>query len=111
MNKNSMKDLLIKVLNYYAATDKDAVYARKGLYEKGSVPAVDLKVWGIEGYKSSVYPYIVVRGKVLDAPEEYNDVSGKVTADYQNYLDEQWIKSLRAKYKVEINKDVLKTIK
>ena len=111
MNKNSMNNLLVKVLNFYAATDMDAVYARKGLYEKGSVPAVDLKVWGIEGYKSSVYPYVVVRGKVLDAPEEYNDVSGKVTADYQNYLDEQWIKSLRAKYKVEINKDVLKTIK
>lgn len=111
MNKNSMKNLVTKVLNHFSDVDKDAVVARQGLYEKGTVPAVDYKVWGIEGYKSNVYPYVVVRGKVLAAPEEYKDVSGRVTADYQNYLDEQWVKSLRAKYKVEINKDVLKTIK
>ncbi len=111
MSKNSMKNLLVRVLNHFSDVDKDAVLARQGLYEKGTVPAVDYKVWGIEGYKSNVYPHVVVRGKVLAAPEEYNDVSGRVTADYQNYLDEQWIKSLRAKYKVEINKDVLKTIK
>ncbi len=111
MNKNSMKGLLTKVLNHFSDVDKDAVTARQGLYEKGTVPAVDYKVWGIEGYKSNVYPYVVVRGKVLTAPEDYNDVSGRVTADYQNYLDEQWVKSLRSKYKVEINRDVLKTIK
>ena len=38
-------------------------------------------------------------------------VRGLVTADYQNYLEEKWIKGLNDKYKVEINEAVLKTVK
>ena len=56
-------------------------------------------------------PNIIVFGKNLGiTPENYTDVKGKVIADYQKYLEAQWIKSLRNKYKIEINKDVLNTI-
>jgi len=34
-----------------------------------------------------------------------------VTADYQEYLEKEWIKALRAKYPVVINQAVLKTVK
>lgn len=36
---------------------------------------------------------------------------GMVTADYQNYLETEWLSYLKNKYKVKINDDVLKTIK
>jgi peptidyl-prolyl cis-trans isomerase SurA len=36
---------------------------------------------------------------------------GMVTADYQNYLETEWLNYLKNKYKVKINDDVLKTIK
>ena len=50
-------------------------------------------------------------GKNLNlTPEVYTDVKGKVTADYQQYLEAQWVESLRKKYKIEINKEVLSTI-
>ena len=49
-------------------------------------------------------------GEVIEAPETYKDVKGLVTADYQKYLEEKWVKSLRKKYKVKIDKDVLKTV-
>lgn len=49
-------------------------------------------------------------GTVIEAPETYKDVKGLVTADYQKYLEEKWVKSLRKKYKVKVDKDVLKTV-
>ena len=35
---------------------------------------------------------------------------GLVTADYQDLLEKNWVDELRKKYKVEVNKDVLKTV-
>ncbi len=35
--------------------------------------------------------------------DKFNQIRGYIIADYQNYLDQQWIKQLRNKHKVEIN--------
>lgn len=47
---------------------------------------------------------------ILDAPAEVADDRGAITADYQAYLEEQWIKKLRANHKVKIDKKVLKSL-
>ena len=44
-------------------------------------------------------------------PKSYVDSKGVVTADYQNYLEKQWLDGLKQKYKVTIDKDVLATVK
>lgn len=57
------------------------------------------------------YPFVFIHGKILkNVPEDYSDVRGLVTADYQEYLEKIWIEKLRKKYPVEIYKDVLSTI-
>ncbi|MGB4329342.1 MAG: hypothetical protein WBJ36_10700, partial [Tenuifilum sp.] len=38
-------------------------------------------------------------------PKELNDCRAEVMADYQNYLEESWIQTLKGKYKVDINND------
>jgi peptidyl-prolyl cis-trans isomerase SurA len=40
-------------------------------------------------------------------PKVLPEVRGQVTADYQNYLDQQWIAALRKKYPVTIDRNVL----
>ena len=35
--------------------------------------------------------------------KELKDIKGKVISDFQNYLEEQWIRDLHIKYKVEFN--------
>jgi peptidyl-prolyl cis-trans isomerase SurA len=52
-----------------------------------------------------------VRGKVAPAPKTLNEAKGLVTADYQTYLEKEWIDSLRKKYPFQVNKDVLFSIK
>lgn len=43
--------------------------------------------------------------------KSFEEAKGAVMSDYQNYKEENWIKALKAKYKIEINQDVLKEIK
>ncbi|MDA9262184.1 peptidyl-prolyl cis-trans isomerase [bacterium] len=53
--------------------------------------------------------FVFVRIKAIIPPgnKELNDTRGTVISDYQKYLDEEWIKSLKAKYKVEIDKEAV----
>ena len=57
------------------------------------------------------YAQVGAVGKILKKkPESYKDVHGRVVSDYQQYLEKEWVKTLRDKYKVEVFDDVLKTV-
>ncbi len=86
----------------------------KGLWKKGMNAAVDK--YGFKDKKAEYtpteeFPYVFTIGKKLKAPKEYTDERGKVTSDYQDYLEKEWIKALRAKYEVVVNEEVLQSIK
>jgi peptidyl-prolyl cis-trans isomerase SurA len=42
--------------------------------------------------------------------KKLEEAKGLITSDYQTYLEQEWIKALRAKYPVSIDKKVLYTI-
>lgn len=50
-------------------------------------------------------------GRLISAPEEVADIRGRVSADWIEELDKEWIDELRNTYRVEINKKVLKKLK
>jgi len=54
---------------------------------------------------------VYIKNKIAPEPKELDKVKGLMTADYQNYLEKEWIKELKAKYKIEVNQDVLNSIK
>ncbi|MDO5571088.1 MAG: peptidylprolyl isomerase [Bacteroidales bacterium] len=87
--------------------------AERGLYKAGDNKLVDAAAFKIDKkYKDSNFPVYFIKGKVLKrGPESYEDVRGYVISDYQNWLESNWIESLKGKYVVEINEDVLKTVK
>lgn len=86
-----------------------------GLYAPGdnnTVDRLELKLDVPAKEPRSTMPVQMTYGKVLkDGPEEMEDVRGAVVADYQNELEEQWCKQLRAKYPVTINRAELDKIK
>ena len=105
--------------NYKAAIEanlpKDSVRTVRvevGIFAVGDNAWVDSMVFGQGEGGSLRRGFVVVDtvGGVIDAPETYKDVKGQVTADYQKYVEDKWVKSLRKKYKVKIDKDVLKTV-
>ncbi len=55
--------------------------------------------------------WFAYNGRIIDTPEEAADVRGAITGDYQQELEQNWVNSLRKKYKVKINKKALKKIR
>ena len=89
-----------------------AVMIEPGLWGKGSNKYVNYKVF--EGSKPTLdknYPYFFVKGEMISKPEDYTDVRNEVEFDYQEKLMDDWYMYLRNKYKVDIDKSVLQTIK
>ena len=91
------------------------VKVQHGLWEQGKNGAVDK--YGFKDKKTDYTPQenfpvvFCVKGKVVKQPEVYSDERGKVTTAYQDYLEKLWIESLRKKYEVKINQEVLESLK
>ena len=50
-------------------------------------------------------------GHMIDAPEEVADVRGRVTEEFNQANERQWVSELRKKYPVKVNDKVLKKVK
>jgi len=90
------------------------VKVQYGLWAQGANNAVDK--YGFKDKKAEFtplegLPYVICLGKKLKNPEEWSDEKGKVTTDYQDYLEAQWVKTLRAKYPVVVNQEVWEKIR
>jgi peptidyl-prolyl cis-trans isomerase SurA len=112
--KKSAADSIDKYLKVRLNDSIQHVKVEKGLYVQGDNKVVDSEIFkSKEKYVPATdYPYFFVAGKLLkNKPEDYSDVRGLVTADYQEYLEQEWIKALRAKYPVTVDQNVLKTVK
>jgi peptidyl-prolyl cis-trans isomerase SurA len=105
------------IASYLAKTiNKDSVLidSQYGLWKKGDNKAVDklaFKDKTAEFTPNEKFPYAFVLGKVLPTlPESYTDVRGAVTSDYQNYLEDEWVKYLFEKYQIDIYQSVLREV-
>ena len=90
------------------------VKVQHGLWEKGSNAMVDyygLKVKGASYISSGEFPIIECIGKTLKAPASWEDIKGEVVTDYQDWLEAEWIKTLRAKYPVVLDEEVWNSIR
>ncbi|MDE5947817.1 MAG: peptidyl-prolyl cis-trans isomerase, partial [Prevotella sp.] len=89
------------------------IRVEKGLFKKGDNALIDHEVFKVDTTATPVkdYPIDATYGKILKkGPEDYTDVRGLVTADYQDELEKAWIAELRRKYAVEIDREVLNTV-
>ena len=57
------------------------------------------------------FGFAVIRAIADPEPKTLSEARGIITADYQNYLEVEWLKQLREKYTVTVNQDVLSQIK
>jgi peptidyl-prolyl cis-trans isomerase SurA len=54
--------------------------------------------------------FVWVRSILEPMPKSLSEARGQATADYQDYLDKEWIKELRSKYSVKVDEKVLQSI-
>lgn len=92
------------------------VKVKEKKFAKGENEFVDQIKWK-KGISQVVYgdngdaAFFIVHEKVGPEPKTLSEARGLITADYQNYLEKEWIKELRKKYTVKVNEDVLSELK
>lgn len=89
----------------------EVITFEKGLYSKGDNQLTDVVNW-VEGVseiieRNDTYNIILIHDILEPQPKSLEEARRQVIADYQDYLEEQWVKDLRGKYDVTVNKDVL----
>ncbi|MER2996245.1 peptidylprolyl isomerase [Pontibacter populi] len=90
-----------------------AVQISEKKFQKGENKAVDAVKWEPGTYNTQLNgrEYLVIINKVLQPGyKQLNEVRGAAISDYQNYLEEQWVKQLREKYPVNVNKSELEKL-
>jgi len=111
LKKGLAVDSILKLMNSKSMLN---IGLHSGKYEKGDNKIVDKTAWepGVSGKIYADNGVFVVRIDSVLPPsnKKLSEARGLITADYQNYLQEKWIKDLRAKYDVSINKEVLDSI-
>ena len=55
--------------------------------------------------------FINIKRVIKPEPKQLNEARGLITADYQNYLEKEWIRYLRSRYPVVVSKEVYAKIK
>lgn len=98
--------------------DRAAAYIRSLNPDTATIATVEQGLWeqrdnetidrlGFKDHRAEIeqtekLPETFVVGHMLkNLPDDISDVRGAVTADYQTYLEQQWVEKLRKKYKVE----------
>lgn len=85
-----------------------------GLKEKSQEPILEKVAWevGVSDAINDEGQLKVVHIKEIRSPEPkaFDEARGLITAAYQNYLEQEWIDSLRAEHEVAVEKEVLYTI-
>ncbi len=88
------------------------IRVEKGLFKQGDNALIDKEIFKVDTVVTQLeeYPIDATYGKLLKKPEDYTDVRGLVTADYQEALEKEWVAELRRKYAVVVDEKVVATV-
>jgi len=108
----SLEDIVSKINK----TSQLNLQAEKGLFSKGDNEIVDAVAWekGISEDKlnaDGTVTFVEVLEILEPMPKTISEARGLITADYQNFLEKEWITELKKKYSVTVNREVFETIK
>ena len=116
VSKAEKKDLsnedILKEIN---EDNESNLSIEEDLFSKGDNDIIDEIAWEVgvtEPIKrQSKIVFIKVDEIINPEPKKLDEARGLITADYQDYLEEKWVESLKKKYSYKVHKDVLKSIK
>ena len=104
-------EMSVDEITYLLNKDENAITINEGAWEKGANPVVDYFVWnGPEPANFDSETSFIRGDKIQPEPKTLNEARGLYVSDYQKYLEDKWINELRAKYKITVNKKLLKSI-
>jgi peptidyl-prolyl cis-trans isomerase SurA len=91
------------------------IHLTRLLVENGENEMID-ESFGVSGpgpqhEKDGTTTFVIVKDVRSPEPKKLDEARGQITSDYQEYLESEWLKSLKEKYPVTVNRELLKRIK
>lgn len=84
-------------------------------FQKGDDELIDSLEWkpgqAPESIDDGKVRLVNIHALLSPEPRKLNEARGLITADYQNYLEQEWIRELRARYPFKVYDEVLSSIK
>ncbi|NUY82113.1 peptidylprolyl isomerase [Flavobacterium sp. MAH-1] len=112
LKENQTADVIKEKLN---TKDKVNVMTSSGVFEEGNdaLPKnIQFKEGVSEVFKDGDYYFVAKVNKVLPAgAKTLDEAKGRVINDYQQYLEENWVKELKSEFTVKVNRDVFEKVK
>ncbi len=109
--KNLSSDSLLSIYN---KDGKPNLQIKSGVFSKGDNEVIDSIAWapGItkDMPKNGQIVFVDVKKKVAPEAKSLDEARGMITADYQAFLEKDWIESLRKKYSYHLNQDVFNSL-
>lgn len=109
------EDSIESYISHYINQDSlKLVRVEKGLWKKGQHKLVDRDIFKVAKHgfiDRAELPIATTCGKLIKKPETYLDERGRVTSDYQDQLEVEWVEHLRTLYPVVVNKEVFERLK
>ena len=100
-----------EILDQINTDEESLITIKSGKWEKGGNSVVDYYVWNGPTPKNFDSELTFIRGdKIQPEAKILDEARGLYISDYQKFLEEKWIKELRKKYKIKVDKKLLKTI-
>lgn len=106
-----------KVLSKFNKGDKEILSARELIYEHGRNPAVDEMVWAPgtlsfneEDKRTKGWNFIKIEEILEPTAKTLDEARGYVIADYQDKLEQDWIKELKERYTVKVDQRVFQSL-
>jgi len=106
---------LAKLNNKFCDSDTiNCIEMKELIVEQGANESVD--EIGTAPGTGSIYSedgrqhFIVIKEMIEPQPKALNETRGRVTSDYQDFLEAEWIAELREKYPVNVNETLLNTV-
>ena len=111
LTKNPSADSLLSMFN---KDNKVNLQIKSGVYSKGDNEIIDSIPW-VAGLskdmaKNGQVVFVDVKRKIAPEPKSLDEARGMITADYQAYLEKDWIESLRKKYSYKVDQEVFKSL-
>jgi peptidyl-prolyl cis-trans isomerase SurA len=95
-----------------------AMQADSGRFELGQIPVVErtnftpaLITAKVKNASDNSFTFVyIVRLHNNREPRNFEDARGFVINDYQEYLEDKWLATLKKKYPIQLNEEVFKTL-
>ena len=111
-SKKSGTDILMK--KRFNSGGDSLLTVKEGIWFRGDDPDIDKEEWKVGVIRSEINncPSLIVITRIIEsAPLSFEEVRGEVIADYQEFLEKEWIEELKARFPVVIDNLLFKEVK